>query len=78
MIGTLADLIVLDYVPPTPMKDGNLLGHFLFGMNAGMVESVMVNGEWRMWNGALVAFEEEKVMSEAARAAKKLWKRMFS
>ncbi|MEO8167756.1 MAG: putative aminohydrolase SsnA [bacterium] len=75
-VGTPADLIVLDYIPPTPLNAGNLLGHFLFGMNSGMVESVMVNGEWRMVNGELIGIDEEKVMGEAAKAAKKLWARM--
>jgi putative selenium metabolism protein SsnA len=77
-VGSAADLIVLDYVPPTPMEDGNLLGHFLFGMNAGMVESVMVNGEWQMVNGELVGIDEEKVMGEATNVARKLWRRMVN
>jgi len=71
-----ADLIVLDYNPPTPLTSENLLGHFLFGMNSGMVVHTMVNGEWRMWNRELVGIDEEKIMSEAAGVAKKLWRRM--
>jgi putative selenium metabolism protein SsnA len=74
--GSSADLIVVDYKPPTPLTGGNLHGHFLFGMNSGMVKHVMVNGEWRMWNRELVGIDEEKIMNEAARVAKKLWKRM--
>jgi putative selenium metabolism protein SsnA len=74
--GAPADLIVLDYNPPTPLTSGNLLGHFLFGMNSGMVVHTMVDGEWRMWNGELVGIDEEKIMSEATGVARKLWKRM--
>lgn len=74
--GAPADLIVLDYNSPTPLTSGNLLGHFLFGMNSGMVVHTMVDGEWRMWNRELVGVDEEKIMSEAAGVAKKLWKRM--
>jgi len=74
--GSPADLIVLDYAPPTPLNASNLLGHFLFGMNSGMVAHVMVNGQWAMFNGQLVGIDEEKVMGEAARVARRLWKRM--
>jgi len=75
-VGAPADLIVLDYKPPTPLTSKNLPGHFLFGMNSGMVVHTMVDGEWRMWNGELVGIDEEKIMNEAAGVAKKLWKRM--
>jgi cytosine/adenosine deaminase-related metal-dependent hydrolase len=74
--GSPADLIVLDYTPPTPLTSGNLLGHFVFGMNSGMVKHVMVDGQWTMFNGQLVGIDEEKIMSEAQPVAKKLWKRM--
>ena len=77
-VGSPADLIVLDYSPPTPLNRSNFAGHFLFGMNSGMVESVVVNGEWRMWNRELVGIDEEKVMREARKVAKKLWGRMDS
>jgi cytosine/adenosine deaminase-related metal-dependent hydrolase len=76
-IGSPADLIVLDYVSPTPLSGSNVVGHFLFGMNSGMVVHTMVNGEWRMWNRELVGIDEEKIMSEAEKATKKLWTRML-
>jgi putative selenium metabolism protein SsnA len=76
-VGAPADLIVLDYNPPTPLTSRNLLGHFLFGMNSGMVVHTMVDGEWRMWNGELVGVDEQKIMNEAAVVTTKLWKRMM-
>jgi cytosine/adenosine deaminase-related metal-dependent hydrolase len=75
-VGSVADLLVLDYTPPTPLLGRNLLGHFLFGMSSGMVRSVMVNGKWRMHNRQLVGIDEEKVMNEAVKVARRLWKRM--
>jgi cytosine/adenosine deaminase-related metal-dependent hydrolase len=77
MPGSPADIIVLDYVPPTPLNGGNVQGHFLFGMNAGMVVHTMINGQWVMFNRALVGIDEEKVLDEARRVAKKLWRRMM-
>jgi cytosine/adenosine deaminase-related metal-dependent hydrolase len=74
--GSVADLILLDYSAPTPMNASNLLGHFLFGMNSGMVTHSMINGRWTMFNRQLVGIDEEKVMGEAAKVAKRLWNRM--
>jgi len=81
-VGTLradaiADLIVLDYTPPTPLTNGNLLSHALFGMRSAAVESVMVDGRWVVWEGHLVNMSEELVLHRARRIAKDLWARMY-
>jgi len=81
-VGTLradaiADLIVLDYTPPTPLTNGNLLSHALFGMRSAAVESVMVDGRWVVWEGRLVNISEEQVLHRARRIAKDLWARMY-
>lgn len=75
-VGSPADLIVLEYAAPTPINTGNLLGHFLFGMNSGNVIHVMVNGSWRMFNRWIPGIDEGKIMTEAAKVALRLWKRM--
>ncbi len=75
-VGSPADLIVLDYPAPTPLKSHNLSGHFLFGMNSGMVKHVMVDGEWIKFNGEMVGIDVEMVMREASSVATSLWKRM--
>lgn len=74
--GSAADLIVLEYIPPTPLTAANLAGHFLFGMKSGTVRSVMVNGEWSMLNGDISGIDETVVMGEAAAVARRLWKRL--
>jgi cytosine/adenosine deaminase-related metal-dependent hydrolase len=33
--------VVLDYFSPTELKQENFLGHFIFGLNASCVESVI-------------------------------------
>ena len=52
--GGPADLVVLDYRPPTPLDAGNLGAHLLFGVDRSHVASVMVagsspQGEERSW-----------------------------
>ncbi len=74
--GNQADLVILDYKSPTPLSKENLLGHFIFGMNSSIVESVMINGKWVMWNRQFFGVDEEAVMVEAQKVAKRLWKRM--
>lgn len=74
--GSPADLVVLDYVAPTPLTSRNLLSHFMFGMNSSMVNHVLVSGAWIVWNKQLVRIDEEAVMKKAAGVAKKLWRRL--
>ena len=74
--GSPADLVVLDYAPPTPLNSKNLHGHFLFGMNSTMVQHVIVGGSWIVWNKQIAGINEEAVMQKAAHQAKKLWSRM--
>ncbi|MBI4811313.1 MAG: putative aminohydrolase SsnA [Ignavibacteriales bacterium] len=75
--GSVADLIILDYQPPTPMTVQNLVGHFLFGMNSSMVESVMIDGKWVVKNRVLVGFDVESVYEKSKKVAKRLWERMY-
>ncbi len=74
--GSSADAIVLDYHPPTPFNSENLPGHFLFGMNSGMVMHTMIGGEWRLWNRELVGIDEQTIFAEAEKVARRLWGRM--
>jgi putative selenium metabolism protein SsnA len=74
--GSVADIVVLDYQPPTPMTTENIAGHFLFGMNSAAVESVMVGGKWIVKNRILVGFDVESVYEKTKKVAKKLWNKM--
>jgi putative selenium metabolism protein SsnA len=74
--GSPADLVVLDYNPPTPLHTKNLHGHVLFGLNATSVQHVMVNGNWVLWDRQLRGIDEQAVAEKASKVALKLWKRM--
>jgi putative selenium metabolism protein SsnA len=74
--GSIADLIVLDYVPPTPMHARNLFGHILFGLRSSMVESVMIDGRWVMKNRTISGVNVEEMLMKSRIAAARLWKKM--
>lgn len=74
--GAAADLIVLDYPLPTPLHEGNLPWHLIFGMTHAHVESVMVNGKWLIRNRQFVNVDIKELYQKAQTAAEKLWQRM--
>ncbi len=71
-----ADLVVIDYNSPTPIIRQNILGHFLFGMSSSMVQHVMIDGNWIVWNRQLVEIDENAVMEKAQKVAARLWKKI--
>ncbi len=74
--GSVADLLILDYRPPTPLTAENLATHVLFGLGARLVESVMVDGIWRMWARKPLSVSAEVLATHAREAATALWQRM--
>ncbi len=74
--GACADLVVLDYKSPTPVSAGNLAGHFLYGLSARHVESVMVDGMWRLWNRRALSADADVVAEQARQSSQVLWARL--
>jgi len=72
--GSAADLVILNYDPPTPMTADNLPGHLIFGMNSGLIDAVMVNGRFIIRDG-FPALDEEGLYARARETAAKLWAR---
>jgi len=73
--GARADLILVDYFPPTPVHRDNLFGHLLFGISNAPVDSLIVNGRTVMRDRQCVNVNERKVAEKAAARAKALWQR---
>jgi cytosine/adenosine deaminase-related metal-dependent hydrolase len=76
-VGSMADLIVLDYNSPTPLTSENLAWHIAFGMTSASVESVMVNGRFVIRDRRSV-LEEQNLYDRARSASEKLWRKMES
>lgn len=74
--GSVADIVVLDYVEPTPIGAANLLGHYLFGLRSSMVESVMVGGKWVMKDRRIEGLDENRILARSRQLADKLWKKI--
>ncbi|MBN1231267.1 MAG: putative aminohydrolase SsnA [Anaerolineales bacterium] len=74
-VGASADLILVDYHPPTPLTSGNLPWHILFGFNESMVTGTIVAGKVLMNDRELLTLDEEKIMTEALKLAPEVWTR---
>jgi putative selenium metabolism protein SsnA len=73
--GAVADLIVVDYRPHTPLNDGNLPWHILFGFEASMVRATVVAGRVLMQDRRLLTLDERAIADEARSLAPALWAR---
>jgi putative selenium metabolism protein SsnA len=74
--GAPADIVILDYVPPTPLARDNFLGHLLFGMVDAVVDTVICDGRVLMRNKKLVGIDEELICEKSRQLAAKFWKRI--
>jgi putative selenium metabolism protein SsnA len=74
--GAVADVIVLDYDPPTPLQTGNFGGHLIFGLTGWMVETVIIDGRVVMRDRELTTVDYQDIAARARERARDLWKRM--
>ena len=74
--GYEADMITLDYIPPTPLSENNVHGHVFFGMfDNWKVKDTIVAGEYLMKNYAL-RVDVDSIFGKAREIAKKVWNRL--
>lgn len=74
--GSPADLVVLDYDPPTRLSGGNLAGHWVFGLAARNVRDVLVAGELVVRDRRLTRVDQEEIAAKSRECAQRLWARM--
>jgi cytosine/adenosine deaminase-related metal-dependent hydrolase len=74
--GAPADLVVLDYDPPSPLMAENLAGHWVFGLSARSVRDVVVAGEVVVRDRRLVRAPEAELRARCREYAERLWRRM--
>ena len=71
--GYLADLILVDYWPPTSMEGTNFWGHFLYGIADAPVDTTIVNGRIIMQNKKIAGLDEEGIAAHARECAQRVW-----
>jgi cytosine/adenosine deaminase-related metal-dependent hydrolase len=74
--GAPADLVVLDYAAPAPLRESSFAGHWIFGLSSRWVRDVMVAGEWVVRDRRLVRLDQQELVEGACREADRLWKRL--
>jgi cytosine/adenosine deaminase-related metal-dependent hydrolase len=74
--GAVADLLVMDYRPATPFGADTLAAHLVNGMGSRHVESVMIDGVWRLWARRPLSVDPETTAEQAREAAAAVWARM--
>jgi len=74
-VGAAADVILVDYHPYTPLTEGNLPWHILFGFESSMVTTTIVAGTVLMRDRQLLTLDEAEIAREALALAPTIWER---
>jgi cytosine/adenosine deaminase-related metal-dependent hydrolase len=74
--GAQADLVVLDYQPRMPLTAQNLAHHITSVLSSREVESVMVDGCWRLWARQPLKVDAVALSAKARQAATALYETM--
>ena len=72
-IGDRADLIIWDYIPPTPINKDNFWGHYLYCIIERQVKTVIQNGNVLMRDFNLVNIDEANISSMIFEQGNKLF-----
>ena len=72
--GAAADVIVMDYDPPTHLDENNLNSHILFGMTGRDVVTTIGNGKVLMQDREVKVADSAEVMAKCRESSAALWK----
>ena len=74
--GYAADIVLMEYYPPTPFNADTFLGHLGFGLAETSVDTTIVGGRVLMEGGALtIGIDQAEVAAESRKLAARLWDR---
>jgi len=75
--GYAADVILIDYYPPTPLDETTFLGHLAFGISQSTVNTTIAGGKVLMEDKRLkLDIDEEHINVRSRELTVKLWERM--
>jgi cytosine/adenosine deaminase-related metal-dependent hydrolase len=72
-IGDSADMIIWNYVPPTPINKNNFFSHYIYGILERHVLSVLHNGKVLLNDCRLIGIDENKINSYIYTQGKRLF-----
>lgn len=74
--GAAADVILIDYLPPTPLNNSTVLGHIIYGISEEIVDTTIVGGRILYHKKRLrLKIDEEEISRMSTRLATRLWQR---
>lgn len=74
--GRLADVVIYDYVPCTPLTADTLYGHLLFGLAFSHAHATIARGEIIVENGELLHLDGNAVRASCVERAASIWSRI--
>lgn len=74
--GAYADIILVDYIPHTPLNENTICGHIMFGMMGRSVDSVMVSGRFIMKDRVITSVDEQAILAKARSQSADFWTRV--
>jgi putative selenium metabolism protein SsnA len=74
--GNFADIVLIDYRPPTPLDEKTFLGHLCFGISQSSVDTTIASGRVLMEKKRLkLDIDEAGAAAKSLELSKKLWDR---
>ena len=74
--GQLADIVIPDYVPFTPLNADTFYGHLLFGLSFARCRTTISRGEVVVDDGRLPHLDEDEIRAKCAERSARIWKRI--
>ena len=74
--GQLADIMISDYVPFTPLNAETFYGHLLFGLSFARVHTTIARGRVIVEDGHLPHLDEDEIRARCAERVPRIWSRI--
>ena len=74
--GQLADIVIPEYVPFTPLDAETFYGHLLFGLSFARVRTTISRGEVIVDEGKIPQLDEDEIRAKCAERATRIWSKI--
>ncbi len=74
--GQLADIMIPEYLPFTPLNADTFYGHLLFGLSYARVRTTIARGRVIVDEGRLPQLDEDAIRARCAERASRIWSRI--